>query len=579
LFLFVLVFASACSPSGERARTNVDGGPGGPACTDRTDTDGDGIADQIETEADLDGDGTPNYLDDDSDGDGIPDAEEAGADVCAARDTDADGIPDFLDLDSDGDGLLDAEEVALGTDPLSRDSDGDGVPDLVEVRGSMTDPLDPTSTIDLDRNYFVVLPYEGDRAQRPLRFGTDIRKADVFFLVDMTGSMQGERTNLINGLVDVIIPGVEAAIDDVQFGAGGFDDYPYEGYGWRCGYGGAQTTWCDRPFYLLRGIAPPDEDIGGWSLTAGPTSCPRDMANNDIGQISGGANGRPDILEAVEGLPCHAGNDGPESYVPALWSTATAMGLSWPAHPRTGAPADSVPDRTCPVIPDEVGMRRGYPCFRPGALPIVLLFGDANFHNGPGGSSPYSAFSAPQYAETVTALNGIGARVIGIYSGGGSPHSDYNAIATDTGAVRGDMSPLVFTINTNGSGLDRAVVDAVIELVGGTPQDVSTRTENVPGNPDEFDATQFIKSITTVEGYRDGIAGTGYRDKDETTFYQVIPGTLVEFEVDFWNDVRPVTTVEVHRARIWVVGNRVADLDSREVYILIPTDDSGPILI
>ena len=44
------------------------------------------------------------------------------------------------------------------------------------------------------------------------------------------------------------------------------------------------------------------------------------------------------------------------------------------------------------------------------------------------------------------------------------------------------------------------VVNAIGELVGGTPQDVSTRTENVDGNPDDFDATLFIKSIIPDEG-------------------------------------------------------------------------------
>jgi len=109
---------------------------------------------------------------------------------------------------------------------------------------------------------------------------------------------------------------------------------------------------------------------------------------------------------------------------------------------------------------------------------------------------------------------------------------------------------------------------------------VSTRTENVPGNPDDFDATLFIKSIIPVEGYVDGVAGVGYDSKDATTFYQVIPGTIVEFEVDFWNDVRmPATVSQVFVARIIVVGNGVADLDSRNVYILVPPEGAGPILI
>ena len=578
LWVTVAVVAFGCSPGGVTPPRR-DGGPswltdsGDPTggCEDPTDSDGDGIADQRETSNDMDGDGVPNDADDDSDGDGIPDATEAGStNPCAPRDSDGDGAPDFVDLDSDNDGLSDADEIAAGTDPTSIDTDGDGITDLGEDAAG-TDPTDSSSTIP-ETDFFVVLPYNGDHANRTLRFGTNINQADVYFLVDMTGSMGGERTNLINGLVDVIIPGIQESISNVQFGAAGFDDYPYGGFG--SSTGGVVGPGRDWPFYLLREIAPGDQDIGQWSTSASAGSCPGDTSTSPdgIGYITGSPNGRPDILEAVEGLPCHYGGDGPESYVPALWASATGMGLSWPG--------ESIPGRTCPTIPDEEGVRRGYPCFRSGSLPIVLLFGDFSFHNGPGGSEPYD-FAAPTYDQAVSELNGIGARVIGIFSGGttSSYRTDYEAIATDTGAVRADGSPLVFDIEGSGSGLDSTVVDAVRDLVGGTPQDVDTVTENVAGNPDEFDATMFIKSITPVEGYNGALSGpmpgVTYESKDTTTFYQVIPGTIVEFAIDFWNDVRPpAETAQIFRARIVVMGNGVARLDERMVYIVVPPEGS-----
>lgn len=572
-FLLVAALTTiGCHPG--RLGSRADAGQNGDGaltsgCTDSTDTDGDGIADQREGEGDIDGDGIPNYLDDDSDGDGIPDSVEGDTrgNPCAPVDSDLDGTPNFLDLDSDNDGLLDRDEVAAGTDPRNTDSDGDGVTDLGE-QAAGTDPNDPSSTIPAT-DFFVVLPYNGEHVPRSLRFGTAINQADVFFLVDMTGSMNQERTNLINGLLTVVIPGIEAEIANVEFGAGGFDDYPYGGYG--AGH--------DLPFYLLREIAPAEQDVGAWSIAAGPTQCPSNAATRDIGSITGAPNGRPDILEAVEGLPCHAGSDVPESYVPALWSTATGRGLSWPNEATTGGP---IPDKSCPSIPDEAGVRRGYPCFRPGSLPIILLVGDYSFHNGPSGEDAYS-FPAPTYAEAVAELNAIGARVMGVYSGGGSDRDDYEAIARDTGAVRADGTPLVFDIASNGTGLDSAIVEAVRDLVGGTPQDVSTTTENVTGNPDDFDARRFIKSITPREGYNGALSGpmpgVTYASKDATTFYQVIPGTQVEFDIDFWNDVRPpAATAQVFRARIVVVGNGVARLDERMVYIIVPPE-GGVILI
>lgn len=541
----------------------VDTGVGG--CDATVDTDGDGIADDIEGTADVDGDGIPNNMDLDSDGDGIDDATEAGTggNPCAPVDSDADGAMDFVDLDSDNDGLSDAAEIAAGTDPTDTDSDDDGFTDLAEDAAG-TDPSDATSGIP-ETDFFVVLPYLGDRADRTLRFGTDILVADIFFLADMTGSMRGVRQRIIEGLTDTIIPGVAAAVENVEFGAGGYDDYPIDPYGWE-----ATSSWRDRPFYMLRTIGPADEDRGAWSLAAGPSTaeCPDDASVFDIGQISGAPNGVPDILEAVEGLPCHGGRDGQESTGPALWATATGMGLSWPS--------ESIPAQSCPSIPDEMGLRYGYPCFRPGALPVILVFGDFGWHNGVGGSSPYS-FGGPSYDETRDALVGIGARVISITNG--STPADYTAITTDTGTVRADGTPLVFTVPSAGDGVADTIVAAVSELVTGTPQDVSTRTENVAGNPSDFNATLFIKAIVPDEGFRDGVPGTGYDSKDDTTFYGVIPGTLVDFGIDFYNDVRePAATAEIFQARIIVVGNGVADLDSRNVYIIVPPE-GGTVLI
>jgi len=294
----------------------------------------------------------------------------------------------------------------------------------------------------------------------------------------------------------------------------------------------------------------------------------------DVGHITGSPNGVPDILEAVTGLPCHGGYDGEESTGPALWATATGNGLSWPGG--------SIPAQSCPTIPDEDGSRFGYPCFRPGALPIILVFGDYNWHNGPGDTAMYDftdSHMVPRYADVRDSLTSIGARAVSIVNRSGTPPTGYGEITMDTGTVRADGTPLTFSIASGGAGLSTAVVDAVAELVSGTPQDVNTRTENVDGNPDDFDATLFIKSIVPDEGYRDGVPGAGYDSKDETTFYGVIPGTLVDFTIDFHNDVRePADVAQIFQATIIVVGNGVADLDSRNVYIVVPPE-GGTILI
>jgi len=91
---------------------------------DAADTDGDGIADNVDT--DIDGDGIANT------------AEDAACSPAAATcDTDGDGIPNNKDTDSDGDGISDVKEAGL-TD-ANNDGKADGTPDATgSVPGTIT---------------------------------------------------------------------------------------------------------------------------------------------------------------------------------------------------------------------------------------------------------------------------------------------------------------------------------------------------------------------------------------------------------------------------------------------------------
>ncbi len=536
LILALVAGVTACESRG--TRTTGDGGLGdtsmGPRCEGAfIDSDGDGIRDEVEGMGDFDGDGTPNHLDTDADGDGISDRDEHdGANACSRPDTDGDGSPDWLDLDSDNDGLTDADEVGIyHTNPRAIDSDGDGVSDLGEVAGTMTDPNDPTISLP-DGDFFVVLPHFGVRENRTLLFGTDITQADVFFLIDTTGSMQGAIDN-VNTSLRSLATDIAAAIPNVQFGTGSYEDFPVDPYGNTAGSFG--ITRDNFPFRL--------ESV----ITA------------DIAAV-----------QATLSLSANGGYDGPESATEAIYLTATGEGLTYPGG--------SIPAQNCAAVPDEVGRRRGYPCFRPGSLPIVVVVTDANFHNGFGGSAAYAGTVGPvahSFDQAVAALNRIGARTIGVNLRGA--RADLDALARATGSVDGSGTTLVYDGEPGSTSAQ--ILTGIQTLIGGTPQDVTTRTENVAGNPDEFDATLFIKSITPIEGYRDGIAGAGYASKDDVAFYQVIPGTQVEFAIDFYNDVRePAATAQIYRARIIVVGNGVADLSARNVYIVVPPE-GGTILI
>jgi hypothetical protein len=217
-------------------------------------------------------------------------------------------------------------------------------------------------------------------------------------------------------------------------------------------------------------------------------------------------------------------------------------------------------------------------------LPIVVLVTDFDFHNGPDESRPYIGFSPPAHTfeQAVSALNGIGARVVGVsiwlpplFGSGPTPgpgRPAQEALARMTGTVSGSGAPLVFDA-MNGGEVSDAILEGLENLVASTPQDVTTVTESAVGNPGDVDATRFIKSIVPAEGHTPAGTAGGYANKDDTTFYGVVPGTSVDFTVDFHNDfVEPPPRAQIYRAVIVVRGNGVARLDERQVYVVVPPE-------
>lgn len=533
-----------------------------------TDSDNDTIADVEEAQRftfglgdgntrgseDTDGDGVPDFRDLDSDADGVPDECEAGDDDVAseALASDDDNIADFRDTDSDDDGVADEDEDEDGncevddgeSSPLQADSDDDGVIDLVE-RIAGTDPSDPTATIPATDFYFV-LPYMGPRGDGNLDFSTTVRQADIFFSIDNTGSMEGETENIQDNLVSTIIPAIKDVIPDAAFGLGRFRDFPIEPHG----------LTGDRPYGL--------EQIVTTSISS--------------------------IGDAITALPVPGGGlDIPESGYEALFQWASGAGI-----PSFGLPAfQSNP-------PDGIGGSG----FRPDSLPILIHITDAISHD-PG---DYSAFPdiAHDRDQTVDALTGIGARVIGINSLENTgnefePRSQLEDLAVATRAtippdgdgmcptgvggalyspvdVAGEqLCPVVFDVETDGSGLSTLIVDAIEQLATLGDLDVSTRSigklEGEGGEvlPDGTTTADFIKSITPVPPPPDGAIIDG------DIFRSVQPGSTVTFKLDAHNDFVPHTDRDqLFTIRIQVLGDRVTVLDTRTVFVIVPREIPQP---
>jgi hypothetical protein len=338
-----------------------------------------------------------------------------------------------------------------------------------------------------------------------LSYEARISAADIMFLVDTTGSMSGEIHQIQSTLRSTIIPGLTAAIGDVELSVGAFDDFDVGSYG----------SSGDTPFRLLQANT-------------------SDASRAD---------------SAVAMLSASGGGDGPESQVEALYQAATGAGIG------SFVPAAA----SCP------SGGRGYPCFRPDATPIILLFTDAQFHNGPGGAHAYSGISPSpaRYEETVTALQDIGAKVLGLNSGGSSGRHHLEAIARDTGAVRSDGTEVVFNIGSSGGSLDSSVISAVESLVDDVPIDVDVVIEDVGGSG----SLAFVETVDTA-GATPASGAT-----DRGTWYEAVdPGTQVRFRVRFHNDhVSPAAWPRWHTARVVLRGDGVNRLVERTVTIVVPS--------
>ncbi|MCS6797281.1 MAG: hypothetical protein NZ898_01910 [Myxococcota bacterium] len=566
---------------GARVDTDMDGTPD----VEDDDSDGDSISDAHEGSRDVDGDGRPNFRDDDSDGDGLNDAIEAGdgelatpPSVCGeeidpiTRERAGDGFPDFADRDSDNDGLSDGEERSVGTDGCNVDSDGDGFDDLAEGayerfacpdgRGTDCDCATSAACVIPDEHFYVVLPYRAEPIERDLDFGTTIRVADIFFISDTTGSMGGTLANVQRtvsapgGLIDRF----SEVIPDAWFGGGQHDDFPFGSYG---GPG-------DEPFILAIRMTPPER--------------------------------RADVQAAFARMMIHGGGDGPESQTEALYQIVTGVGGTWMGPSGFGTSTYTMRR----YAGDCLDSGWGAPCFRTGALPIIVHFTDICSHNGPPGEDtrscdPYVGITPNpvDWTTMIAELNRVGAKYIGVntistscagvVAAGGHPPCYFMKRTTEeTGSVDIDGRPLVYDLPNGSSSTTfvETLTEAIRTLATRVPLDVDTvtrddPTDDYPASP--IDATRFIKRrvprchAVPAEPCWTPPPGIAHEDAvaafDVSTFFGVVPGSTVRFRIRFHNDFYPGgPTSEVYLAYIDVRGGGSAVLDTRLVIIVVPAN-------
>ena len=541
-------------------RTEIGGDPASPRDTDMDgtpdydspDSDGDTIGDLIEGLVDTDGDSTPDIFDLDTDGDGFTDAEEAGdTDVVTPPiDTDLDGTPDFRDPDSDADGLSDAAERAAGTSPTDGDSDGDGVGDLVEV-GAGTDPLNPADNPRARGDFVFIVPHmlPPTPTRDTLEFSTALRDADVYFMMDNTGSMGGTISALQSGLTSTVIPDIRAQIPNAWFGIGGFDDYPLSGYGQPNQRTDALGIVHDIAFFQLQ------------TMTSSTT----------LAQT------------AVNYYGTNYGRDGPESGVAALYALASRNNLA--GYARFSGNSSTPP--TC-----SAGYT-GMACFRPSAVPIVVVMTDVDQHNSPtcisSGCTYVGVPGAPTWSQMTTALGTINARVVGIATSSNA-NLFLNRVVQDTTIARG--APGVagdYVLSApGGSGLSTAVTGAV-RAAAAVPLDVSASAADLVDPGETIDAiAEFLDHLETRTTAAPGLScTTGLAtydragidaDSHHETFRDVTPGNPVCFDIIPKMNVTVPATLDpqLYRAEITVLGDGFTPLDSRVIFFLVPPRIPAP---
>jgi len=435
------------------------------------------------------------------------------------------------------------------------------------------------------QDFFFILPYNDTNGpqNKPLNFATAIPALDVFFLMDTTGSMSGEIQNLKNTLTGTVLPGIQTAVANSQFGVGSMADFPINPYG-NTSTDGSGCPATDQPFVLKQTIT---------GTTASIVSA--------VGTLSNGSTT----------MSC--GNDLAEGGLEPIYQAATGTGLSSPAP--TNVPAN------------HTGV--GGVGFRTGTMPVIVAITDAMSHgvgetatctiNSTTYTTAYAgsvATVAHSRAQTKTALGGICARVVGIAATpNGVPdactgHEYLSDLASNTGALvppaawdvgtrptgcasnqcctglngvgeaanAQGLCPVVFRATYQGTGVGASVVTGIQMLtrfatfdVTRVPMGVAT---DINGNPlpNGHTTADFLKSITpssfVLPPPPPNLPNPTF---DTTTFHNVTPGTQVGFTVDAFNDfVMQTDQAQIFHATIQVLAGGCTPLDQRDVLILVP---------
>jgi hypothetical protein len=373
-----------------------------------------------------------------------------------------------------GDGaVLNDYSCVPGTLP---DIDCDRVPDVFDTSSD-----GPPFQTD-NKTVFMTLG-AGQSATQNMKIDFKLKSADIYFLLDMTGTMIDERLNLISSLTSGSFLGsgvscsdrnydgqpddelksqgvtgnIACLIRDARFGAGWFRDIPFGPY-----KNSSNACSASSPC----GYSSPDYQMF-----------------EHVVDISSDVDLIKSSLTGFQNLGAYNG-DFPEGGMQALWPLLTG-GEVWAGWDRP-----STPRRIC-----DAG-HWGWPCFRNGAIPIIIHATDDEMHEAPNtttnAGTNYAPYSDTSYLALKQGTAASATEYMGAFAQG---EAEDLASALDLGDITNKFV-------TYGGDTRRMTADMNFALAGSCGSAWSTTDQGSPDAVFKFTLSAAKKITASTRGSR-----------------------------------------------------------------------------
>ena len=391
------------------------------------------------------------------------------------------------------------------------------------------------------RDFFFVVPFGEDPNPKSdvLKFSTNIKQADVAFVMDTTGSMSSAINNLKSALQGTLMTQLQAAIPNVGLAVVDFKDF---GDPWVVKVNQVVTT--------NLGLA--KAGVGAMSASGGgdtPEAAIAAMQFALTGQANGAIGAHTSPAGTFGGVDFRSGS------VPIVVNITDA---DW-HDPSGNATMTTLKAAFASTKAKFVNIAESGGLFFGGGPEAQAN----NLSDATGSNVPASAFgtvSGCSAGQCCTGNNGAGRAATGP---GGTCRLNF--------------------LSSSGNGVSGGIVKAIEAIAVGSTFDVTAKPSNDPKNAKGVDATKFIKALRAMDegnpanGCPAAPASDSNGDGIKDTFIAVKAGTPVCFEVIPAKNttVEPDIDPQFFNAFVDVVavqGN--LQLDKRSVLFLVPPKDA-----